>query len=49
MVSYLTDNDIYYPERFRKMVEIFESQPNVLVVYGFERVVAIKQGRITAH
>ena len=24
LVSYLTDDDIYYPERFQKMVEIFE-------------------------
>jgi glycosyltransferase involved in cell wall biosynthesis len=49
LVSYLTDDDIYYPERFQKMVEIFERRPDIFVVYGSQRVITVKQGRITAH
>jgi hypothetical protein len=39
LVTYLTDDDIYYPRRFEKMVELFESNPDIQVVYGRQRVI----------
>ncbi|SEN04197.1 glycosyltransferase family 2 protein [Paenibacillus sp. OV219] len=34
LVTYLTDDDIYYPERFEKMIEVFESNEHIHIVYG---------------
>ncbi|WP_308633966.1 glycosyltransferase family 2 protein [Paenibacillus silvisoli] len=34
LVTYLTDDDIYYPERFEKMVEVFEANEHIHIVYG---------------
>ncbi|GMA60044.1 glycosyltransferase [Alicyclobacillus fastidiosus] len=43
LVSYLTDDDIYYPERFERMVDVFRNRPDISVVYGSQRVVIINQ------
>jgi glycosyltransferase involved in cell wall biosynthesis len=45
LVTYLTDDDIYYPKRFEKMVQIFKNNPNIHVVYGRQRVMRYKKGR----
>ncbi|MBP3966089.1 glycosyltransferase family 2 protein [Paenibacillus lignilyticus] len=34
LVTYLTDDDIYYPERFARMVEAFEINEHIHIVYG---------------
>lgn len=34
LVTYLTDDDIYYPGRFEKMVEVFEANEQIHIVYG---------------
>lgn len=34
LVTYLTDDDIYYPLRFEKMVEAFEMNEHIHIVYG---------------
>lgn len=34
LVTYLTDDDYYFPQRFEKMVEVFESSPHIHVLYG---------------
>lgn len=34
LVTYLTDDDIYYPERFERMVEVFETNEHIHIVYG---------------
>lgn len=46
LVTYLTDDDIYYPKRFRKMVDVFASNPSIHVVYGRQRLTGIDRGRI---
>ncbi|MFC0470040.1 glycosyltransferase family 2 protein [Halalkalibacter kiskunsagensis] len=47
LITYLTDDDIYYPQRFEKMVNVFQRSPQIYVVYGRQRVVNIKNGKIT--
>lgn len=47
LVTYLTDDDIYYPQRFEKMVDIFQKNPHVFIVYGRQRVVYLSDGKIT--
>lgn len=47
LVTYLTDDDIYYPRRFEKMVKVFLRNPHVHVVYGRQKVVHINNGRVT--
>jgi spore maturation protein CgeD len=44
LVTYLTDDDIYYPQRFEKMLELFNSDPNIHVVYGRQKMVHIENG-----
>ncbi len=46
LVTYLTDDDIYYPQRFEKMVKIFERNPHIYVLYGRQCVVHIQNGKI---
>ncbi|WP_332694896.1 glycosyltransferase family 2 protein [Halalkalibacter lacteus] len=41
LVTYLTDDDIYYPQRFEKMVNVFQNKPNVHIVYGKQQVLNI--------
>lgn len=40
-VTYMTDDDIFYPERFEKMIAVFKGNSNVNVVYGKQRVVTL--------
>jgi spore maturation protein CgeD len=48
LVTYLTDDDIYYPQRFEKMVKFFQTKPHVHVVYGRQQVVNINnKGKVT--
>lgn len=47
LVTYLTDDDIYYPTRFEKMAEVFHKNPHIHVVYGKQKVVIINNNRIT--
>ncbi|PZE20618.1 glycosyltransferase family 2 protein [Paenibacillus xerothermodurans] len=44
LVTYLTDDDIYFPRRFEKMVEVFETYPHVYVLYGQQRLAAMIDG-----
>ncbi|MFA9556927.1 glycosyltransferase family 2 protein [Evansella sp. AB-rgal1] len=46
LVTYLTDDDIYYPQRFRKMVAVFNKNPHIHVVYGRQRVVRMNNKKI---
>jgi glycosyltransferase involved in cell wall biosynthesis len=46
LVTYLTDDDIFYPQRFEKMVEIFKSN-DIHVVYGKQKVVTLTNGIVT--
>ncbi|RAP76805.1 glycosyltransferase family 2 protein [Paenibacillus montanisoli] len=46
LVTYLTDDDIYYPERFAKMVETFESNEHIHVVYGMQCFAVVVNGQI---
>lgn len=47
LVTYLTDDDIYYPERFEKMAEVFEKCSHIHVVYGKQQVVHLKNEAIS--
>ncbi|WHY97946.1 glycosyltransferase family 2 protein [Peribacillus simplex] len=49
LVTYLTDDDIYYPQRFEKMVEVFNSNPAIHVVYGRQKVVSLNDGVVMSH
>jgi glycosyltransferase involved in cell wall biosynthesis len=44
LVTYLTDDDIFYPKRFEKMVEIFRRNSAIHVVYGRQKVVVLNNG-----
>lgn len=44
VVTYLTDDDIYYPHRFKQMVKVFQKNPNIHIVYGKQKVVHIRNG-----
>lgn len=46
LVTYLTDDDVYYPQRFEKMVSVFQSNPEIYIVYGRQRLAGINDGRI---
>jgi spore maturation protein CgeD len=46
LVTYLTDDDIYYPQRFRRMVHVFHKNPHIHVVYGQQRVVRTNNDRV---
>lgn len=46
LVTYLTDDDVYYPHRFEKMVGVFESNPGIYIVYGRQRLAGIDNGRV---
>lgn len=48
LVTYLTDDDIYYPLRFEKMAERFEQDPNINIVYGKQRVVYVIEDLVLA-
>lgn len=48
-VTYLTDDDIYYPKRFEKMIELFISNSAIHVVYGRQKVVVLNNGVQTNH
>lgn len=39
LVTYLTDDDIFYPQRFEKMVEAFNRNSDIHVIYGRQKVV----------
>lgn len=41
LVTYLTDDDIYLPERFEQMHALFVSHPEIFVVYGQQRLVQL--------
>ncbi|WDL95163.1 glycosyltransferase family 2 protein [Alicyclobacillus sp. ALC3] len=45
LVTYLTDDDIYYPDRFQQMVRVFVSNPDIYVVYGRQRLTGIDRGQ----
>lgn len=47
-ITYLCDDDYYYPDRLSKMVKFFEEHPEASVVYGHQRVVKIENGIETA-
>lgn len=47
LVTYLTDDDIYYKTRFEKMAEVFHNNPHIHVVYGKQKVVVFTNNRIT--
>lgn len=44
LITYLTDDDIYLPERFEKMVELFEANPHIYVIYGNQRIMKVNNG-----
>jgi glycosyltransferase involved in cell wall biosynthesis len=44
LVTYLTDDDIYFPLRFEKMTEVFNKDPAIHVVYGRQKVVYLSNG-----
>lgn len=44
LVTYLTDDDIYLPERFEKMVGIFEANPHIHIIYGNQRITEFING-----
>lgn len=44
-VTYLTDDDIFYPRRFERMIKLFESDPSIHVVYGEQRIVLMENGK----
>lgn len=46
LVTYLTDDDIYYPQRFRRMVQLFHENPHIHVVYGKQRVIRMSNDRV---
>ncbi len=46
LVTYLTDDDIYYPTRFEKMAEAFQNNPNIHVLYGKQKVVVYSGNRV---
>lgn len=46
LVTYLTDDDIYYPQRFRRMVTIFKKTPAIHIVYGRQRVVRMNHDQV---
>lgn len=37
-VSYLTDDDLYYPYRLERMIEAFKKNDDAFVVYGSQRI-----------
>lgn len=43
LVTYLTDDDIYYPQRFERMVDLFKNNA-IHVVYGRQKVVTLTNG-----
>lgn len=47
LVTYLTDDDIYYPIRFEKMAEAFQNNPRIHVIYGKQKVIVYNNNRIT--
>jgi spore maturation protein CgeD len=50
LVTYLTDDDIFYPQRFEKMVKVFRFNPAIHVVYGRQKVVVLNnEGAEVSH
>jgi glycosyltransferase involved in cell wall biosynthesis len=47
LVTYLTDDDIYYPTRFEKMAMAFHMNPKIHVLYGRQKVIVYTGNRIT--
>lgn len=47
LVTYLTDDDIYYRTRFAKMAEVFQKNPDIHVLYGKQKVVVMSNNHIT--
>jgi glycosyltransferase involved in cell wall biosynthesis len=47
LVTYLTDDDIFYPQRFEKMVEVFRRNSFIHIVYGKQKVVILNNGVVT--
>jgi glycosyltransferase involved in cell wall biosynthesis len=45
LVTYLTDDDIYFPERFEKMADVFANNPAIHVLYGRQKMVYHHQGK----
>jgi spore maturation protein CgeD len=41
LITYLTDDDIFYPQRLEKFVEVFQN-PDVFVAYGQQRMVHVR-------
>ncbi|PAE26334.1 MULTISPECIES: glycosyltransferase family 2 protein [Bacillaceae] len=46
LVTYLTDDDIYYPARFEKMAEVFQMNPHIYVLYGKQKVIVFSGNRV---
>ncbi|MBN8201203.1 glycosyltransferase family 2 protein [Bacillus sp. NTK034] len=47
LVTYLTDDDIYYPTRFERMAAAFQMNPKIHVLYGRQKVIVYTGNRIT--
>ena len=47
LVTYLTDDDIYYPARFEKMAAAFQMNPNIHVLKKKKKVIVFTGNRIT--
>lgn len=43
-ITYLCDDDFYYPDRLLKMVEFLDSHQDVSVVYGRQQVITVTSG-----
>ncbi len=47
VITYLTDDDLYYPNRLARMAAKFESDPSIMIVYGDQHVAEIGADGIT--
>lgn len=43
-ITYATDDDLYHPERLRKMVEFLETRPDIYLVYHFMKIFRVTPG-----
>lgn len=44
-ITYLCDDDFYYPDRLLRMVEFLDTHPEASVVYGRQQVITITNGQ----
>lgn len=43
-ITYLCDDDFYYPDRLSKMVHVLDENPDWYVVYGKQRIIRVENG-----